>query len=100
MEYNDFFINCIYVDAILWIMFFIYSIIKFFIKKIKYKETDVSIMNIICFVILAICSSIFGPVTLAFVTVFVLAWILSVVIPFLWNHGLETVFEWLCSTKI
>lgn len=100
MTDNEFYINCVCIDAILWIMFFIYSIICFVIKKIKHKETNVSVGSVICWIILAICSSIFGPIPLAIFVFCCLVWIISLVVPFLWNHGLESACEWLFNTEI
>ena len=97
MEYNDFYINCVYIDAALWILCFIYRFICWAIKKIKREETEATVGNVLLWIIFACLTTIFGPVSLCFFTAFAGSWVITTSLSFLWNHGLETVCEWLCD---
>ena len=95
MNNLDGFEICILINACLWAICFIYRITCYVIKKIKRIPTEATIGRVCLWVVFAILTSIFGPVTLVPVVIFALSWALGEGIPYLWDHGLESTCEWL-----
>ena len=80
-SFSVFFVNCIYFNAICWIIFFVWHLVKKYPLKLEKGE-------IAMWVVLAICSSVLGPVATFFVGTFVLAYLISKVMEFLDNHDI------------
>ena len=97
MEYGDAAQLCVLINAVLWILCFIYRVTCWAIKKIRHEETTATVGWVCYWIVFAILTSILGPVTLSIVTVIGLSWLLGTIIPWLWNHGLETGCEWLAE---